>query len=533
MENIKKAHIPVIWSYYQFLLSKRYFILGFNFFLSILASATPSLAQISPTKPVLSDRLLLAQALDRNLRNRQIAVPPSQGQTISEIKVRFVDRNNQPVTGKSKPDVIIREFDLKAGDIYNAELAKTGLRGVNNLITIKRGNLSLEEASTSNDTVMVVTVEERNRFLFEFASTLAQPSALKGPARPVIVLPQSNRTNGISGGVRFGARNLGGDNRLISLGAEAGEKTLGLDLDYRNWWRANRGYGVNFYNRQGRETEFSDGEIEVNLPNGDDIWVDRLGGGLEFFFPLAQENFQGAVGINYQKVSTRDGLFSSTIEPVDELGDPLTFSGDGQDSLLSIDFASALDKRNSSLNPTQGYRLLLGMNQSIPIGDASILYNRLTANGSYFLPLNLFGFTEGDRTLALNLQGGTIIGDVPPYEGFNIGGSGSLRGFSGGEAGTGRSFVHATAEYRFPIFKFNAFKDEYSVAGSLFVDYASTLGSQDAVKGKPGEVRGKPGSGWSYGLGLRAPTRFGTFRLEFALNDNGDSRLNFNIGENF
>ena len=220
------------------------------------------------------------------------------------------------------------------------------------------------------------------------------------------------------------------------------------------------------------------------------------------------------------------------LEPVDELGNPLTFSDDGQDPLLILDFAGALDKRNSRLNPTQGYRLLFEMEQAIPIAD--IVYNRIAANYSYFLPLDLFGFTEGDRTLVLNAQGGTVLGDLPAYQGFNIGGSGSIRGFSGGEAGTGRSFLQATAEYRFPIFRFNAFGDEgYTLGGNLFVDYGSNLGSQDAVKGQPGIVRDKPGHGLGFGLGLRLPTSLGTFRLEVGFNDDGGSAVNFNIGESF
>ena len=221
------------------------------------------------------------------------------------------------------------------------------------------------------------------------------------------------------------------------------------------------------------------------------------------------------------------------MQPFDELGNRLTFSADGQDTLLTINFASALDRRNDNLNPTRGYRFLFGMDQSIPIGDANILHNRLSANFSQFLPFKLFGFTEGDRTLVLNVQGGTVIGDLPPYEAFGLGGSGSVRGFIGGELGTGRSFVQATAEYRFPIFKFNAFKQKYTLGGNLFVDYASDLGSGDTVRGEPAEVRNKLGSAFGYGFGLRLPTGFGTVRLEFGFNDDGGNRVHFNIGERF
>lgn len=518
----------------QFLSFQRYSTFGFSLISIYLALATASWGQKIPIVSISEQQAKLAQVFNQNLTTEQPdTLPSSQGQTISEIQVRFVDHKDQPVTGKTKPNIIIQEFELKSGDIYDPELAQSGLDRVNNLFIIKRSNLALRPSATKNNVVMIVTVEESNPFFWRFGLTLPAPTALQGPARTVTVIPQSHRANGISGGVRLGLLNLGGTNKAISLGVEGGADTLGLDLEYRDFWRHDRGYAVNLYSRQSVEPEFDGGDNEVNLPDGEgDPWIERLGGGVEYFFPFSKD-FQGAVGVSYRQISARDGIFSSSLEPVDENGNQLTFSDDGRDDLLTINFASVLDRRNNSSNPTLGYRLLLGMDQSIPIGDASILHNRLTANYTHFLPLNLFGFTEGDRTLVLNLQGGTVVGDLPPYEGFNLGGSSSIRGFSGGEVGTGRSFLQATAEYRFPIFKFDAFRNEFDVGGSLFVDYGTDLGSADSVKGRPAEVRDKPGNALGYGLGLRVLTSYGTVRLEFALNDDGGSALHFNIGERF
>ena len=464
-------------------------------------------------------------------QDNSITVPSSAEETISEIQVRFVDKNGNPTEGKTKPDIIIREFDLKPGDIYDAELAKKGLEEVNKLNQIKNATIFLEPSARDNNVVMVVKVEESNTFFFRFGQTLPPPTALNGPARPVVVNPQSNRANGIGGGVRIGWRNLGGTGKTITLGSEFGPNLLGFDFDYRQFVKHDLGYAFNFFNRQGKEPEFDNGD-EVNLPNGDDPWIDRTGGGGEFFFPITRD-FKGAVGASYQLVSARDGLFSSSLQPVDELGNPLTISSDGQDTLLTINFRSVLDRRNNFLNPTRGYRFAFGSDQSIPIGDASISHNRLSASMSGFIPFKLFGFTEGDRTLVLNVQGGTVIGDLPGYEAFNLGGSGSIRGFKGAEVGTGRSFITATAEYRFPMFKFKAFKEKYTVGGTLFVDFGSDLGSGDTVIGEPAVIRDKPGNAFGYGFGLRLPTNIGTFRVELGLNDRGGGVVHFNIGERF
>lgn len=48
-------------------------------------------------------------------------------------------------------------------------------------------------------------------------------------------------------------------------------------------------------------------------------------------------------------------------------------------------------------------------------------------------------------------KGGAIIGDLPPYEAFPIGGTASVRGYGEGAVGSGRHYVAGTAEVHFPI----------------------------------------------------------------------------------
>ena len=48
-------------------------------------------------------------------------------------------------------------------------------------------------------------------------------------------------------------------------------------------------------------------------------------------------------------------------------------------------------------------------------------------------------------------QGGAILGDLPPYESFPIGGTNSVRGYDEGEVGSGRHFIVASAEAHAPL----------------------------------------------------------------------------------
>ena len=120
---------------------------------------------------------------------------------------------------------------------------------------------------------------------------------------------------------------------------------------------------------------------------------------------------------------------------------------------------------------------------------------------------------------------GTVIGDLPPYDAFTLGGTNSVRGFGNDDVATSRSFILASAEYRFPIYRF--------IGGAAFLDFGSGLNSQDAVLGEPGLQRGKPGFGFGYGLGVRVNSPIGIIRLDFGLNNQGESKFHFGFGQKF
>ena len=101
----------------------------------------------------------------------------------------------------------------------------------------------------------------------------------------------------------------------------------------------------------------------------------------------------------------------------------------------------------------------------------------------------------------------------------------SVRGYEEGDVGTGQSYLQASIEYRFPLFSF--------LGGALFLDAGTDLGTGDNVPGSPGPDRGKPGSGFGYGAGVRVQTPLGPIRVDYGFSDQGDGRLHFGIGERF
>ncbi len=463
----------------------------------------------------------LAQVIDAQqvTADGRVTLVVAEG-VVEDIRVRFLDKEGeatneqgQPVRGRTRDFIITREVQLKPGDVFNRQTAQNDLRRVFGLGIFDDVRLSFAPGTDPRKVVVVVDVIEKN------TGSLAAGAGISS-------------ASGLFGSVSYQQQNLGGNNQTVGAELQVGERELLFDASFTDPWIAGdpyrTSYTVSVFRRRSISLIFDGGTEEVELPNGDRPRVRRTGGGISFTRPLSRDVFTKAdwtasLGLQYQGVSIRDN--DGELSPEDELGNELSFSGEGKDDLLTVQLGAVRDRRNNLLRPTQGSLLRLGVEQSIPIGQGNILLTRLRGSYSYYIPVNFTSFTKGSQALAFNIQGGTVLGDLPPYEAFSLGGSSSVRGYDEGDVGAGRSFIQATAEYRFPIISV--------VGGALFVDVASDLGSGSDVPGDPAGVRGKPGTGVGYGLGIRVQSPLGPIRIDYGFNDEGNSRLHFGIGERF
>ncbi len=445
---------------------------------------------------------------------------------IEDVQVRFinkegalVDDKKKPITGNTRPFIVTREAELKPGKIFNRNTAEKDLRRIYGLGIFDDVRVSFAPGTDPAKVVLQLNVIEKKT-----SSILAGGGI--------------SSTSGLFGTLSYNQLNIGGNAQKLGAEFQIGTKSdILFDLSFTDPWIAtdpNRtAYTANIFNRKSTSLVFDGGKTPSYVPSTtggtDTPRILRQGGGVTFSRPLNGDPFsdsawRGSLGVQYQRVSIRD-VNGSAIVPKDSKGNDLSFSKTGQDDLFTVQFALTQDVRNSATDPTQGSLLKLGVDQSIPIGLGNIMMTKARASFTQYTPVKLISFTPGSQALVFNVQGGTILGDLPPYEAFSLGGTSSIRGYEDGDVGSGRSYVQATAEYRFPIVSI--------VGGEIFADYGSDLGSGSSVPGDPAGSRGKPGNGFGYGAGIRVNSPIGPIRVDYAINNLSESRIQFGIGERF
>jgi len=446
-----------------------------------------------------------------------VVVEVAEGR-IADVQLRFVNRdgqsvdeNGRPIRFRSQESFVRRQIKLQPGQPFQVRIAQEDLARLQALGIFERTNVTFE--GDARNTVVVYNLQER-------------------PPRDLRFGGGYNDTLGLFGTVNIQDINFGGLGQRLGGTVLVGTRDVQFDARFVSPYRDTEpnvpGYNANAFRNQGLSNVFTD---EVRLPNGDRVRERRYGASVGLEQPLGG-GWNGSWGLNYTNVSIRDS--GGKVFAKDELGNSLSLSGTGIDDLFSFSFTALQDLRDNPLNPSSGSLARLNTEQFFPIGRGNVLGTKLQANYTQFIPIKLITASHKTppnpaesqpETIALNVQGGTWVGDLPPYNAFILGGPFSVRGWDTGEIGTSRSYIEASAEYRFPIYRF--------IGGAAFIDFASDLGSSDDVPGKPGVVRDKPGTGLGFGVGVRINSPLGILRGDLGISNQGDVRFQFGFGQRF
>ena len=476
---------------------------------------------------------------------------------VSDIKFRFLGSDGEPLIdgkrkkGKTKDWVIKRELKTTPGSLFNRKILEEDIKRL---------------YATS---------------LFDDVKVSLDPDSLN-PSQVIIILDLSEqKTGSLTGGLGYSnssgifftlglqESNAFGRAWSTNININYGEYATTYNFSLSDPWikgdKHKTSFRTNVFVSRDYPQEFKsekNGKIyavnDKNTTSSDtlsSIVLENTGGGFSFSRPLnGGDPFKVAkwrvlAGMNFKKVKMIDssgnkkpyGDMTPTTGNISEIicigYSPEDDSCPEENTLVSVVGSVSRNNLNNSVNPTSGNKFSFGSEQFISMGSSSPTFNRMRASYALFVPTKWIKLTKECRSkdvsdedcpqaIGFHLTAGTIVGELPPYEAFCMGGTSSVRGWGSCELAVSRSFLEGTAEYRFPVWRM--------LSGALFIDAGTDLGSQNDVKGEPGKLLQKSGSGFSLGGGVGVKTPVGPLRLDIASKDlSGDWRYTLGVGWKF
>ena len=493
---------------------------------------------------------------DRINENGIVTLNVAEG-IVSDVQLRFLGTDGEssidgePRKGKTKDWVIKRELKTQPGSIFNRKILEADIR-------------RLYATSLFDDVKVSLGPDSSN------------------PGRVIIFLDLSEqRTGSLTGGLGysnssgiFASLGLQETNALgrawsTNLNLNFGEYSTTYNFSLSDPWikgdKHKTSFKTNLFLSRDYPQEFkseTNGRIyavdDTNTSTSDtfsSIVLEKTGGGFSFSRPLnGGDPFKVAkwrilAGMNFKKVKMIDGdgnqkPYGDMTPTTGNISDiicigftPNDGSCPAENTLVSVIATTSRNNLNNSVNPTSGNKFSFGTEQFVSMGENSPTFNRMKASYSFFIPTKLINLTKACKSgnsdsedcpqaIGFQFKAGTILGELPPYEAFCMGGTSSVRGWGSCDLAVSKSFVEGTVEYRFPVWRM--------ISGAFFVDAGSDLGSQNDIPGKPGKLLQKSGSGFSLGGGVGVKTPIGPLRLDVASKDlSGDWRYTLGVGWKF
>lgn len=447
------------------------------------------------------ERGLFAQVTDVELLSGGIIRVQVSEAEVNSINIRFLDRKTgEPTIGKTRPETLLRQLTTKKGQVYSLQQGRRDVETVLTMGIMEDVNIVPQAAGDTGMVDLTMNVVERVSGGFSAGGGLSGNGITSGPL------------SGLIGSFAYSHRNVLGKNQKLNISLERGQVDSMFRINYTDPWiegddkRTSRSITI--------QNSRTPGTIVHGIRRGSTgplhggVTIGRLTAGVDYSRPL-RPKWSGTAGISFQRAGARDD--NGCPKVVDMYGGPLTFSGKAYDDML----VAKLETVYTDSGDHGSSQFVLNVEQGMPIAQDWLFFNRLNIRARQ-------GLQIGPARCIFSFSGGTVVGDLAPHEAFPIGGTNSVRGYEEGAVGSGRSCIVASGEISVPMFG--------PVEGAIFADYGTDLGSGQTVPGDPAGARGKPGTGFGYGAGIRVDSPLGPLRLEYALNDINRRRFHFGIG---
>ena len=405
---------------------------------------------------------------------------------------------------KTKNYVITRELKLKKGKPFNKFLASRSMERLYNLGYFEDVNMKLLPGKTNeHDVIIEIDVIEQKTGI-------------------VTVGAGYSDADGTVGIIELGDTNFRGTGDKVNLHWEFGGAGDGKNytLSYTRPWINDNGdsLGASIFNRIYEYDDYdANGEKVVEYDKRRKGWNLTWGHVSDeyrtnyFNFESSKESYDDHDGFETGEVMDKYLAKNNITDYHDS--DWYKAIMDNFGTTNSFTFTHVFDNRDNYFNASKGRRISFAAQWGGHGLGGDYDFYKVTAEGRFYKALG------NGHILALRLMGGYIDGDVSYGNLFDLGGSGTLRGYEDDQF-KGKKMYAATLEYRFPIAK--------KVQGVLFTDAGSTWGIDE---GKIPWYTDDDSLNWSVGVGIRLQTPIGPIRLDYGHGDR--NKFNFSFGTQF
>ncbi|MBI2094061.1 MAG: outer membrane protein assembly factor BamA [Candidatus Omnitrophica bacterium] len=462
-------------------------------------------------------RLIKQYYGDRGYIHAEVTADPQLDDATKRVNLAYHVRENDlvyvhriDVRGnlRTKDTVVRRELRIHPGEAFNGAKIRKSLDRLYNLGYFEEVNVETEATETPDHEDLIVQVKETKTGSFSFGGGFSSVDRLIG----LVEVEQRN----------FDWRNFPhftGAGQDLRFRAEVGSVRRFFDLSFTEPWLMGHpvSFGLDLYNR----TRLRSSSLGLGFEE------EQRGGGLRFGREFADWI---NMGLSYQ-------LFRTDISDVVEEASADLKAEQGRNTISMVGTSVSWDRRDNRFDPTKGWFTFASGDLAGGVFGADKDFYRLQAGASSYLPhLDRLVLELRLRTGIVEAYSGTS--EVPIFERFFGGGSGTIRGFRERRVGPrdpssndpigGEATLVGTLEEVLTIVK-----DERGrpiLKGTVFLDVGD-------VWRRVGDYAESFKSG--AGIGARVNTPIGPVRLDLGipLNEIPDEkrkpRFHFNISRSF
>ncbi|MBF0357426.1 MAG: outer membrane protein assembly factor BamA [Magnetococcales bacterium] len=397
---------------------------------------------------------------------------------VSKGRRVFVNRIEISGNTRTHDEVVRREVSMIEGDIFSASNLRKSKGRIQSLQYFKTVDISTPMSSSKADNIDVkIEVEEKPTGAFTIGAGYSSADAFVGTAS----VSQNN----------FLGR---GQKLAFSFALSSSTQNYNISFTEPYFLGKNLSAGFDLFNKRTEPTSSS--SYETNT----------IGAGLRLGIPISK-NLMNTISYRLSKVEvTNNGDSYSTLTQAQADNSPYI------QSMIS----NSLNWNNvdNAALPTTGRVHKLSTSLSGLGGD--VKFFRAVTEHQLYRPITNDGYWVGHITGKVGYSQGIFSSELPIYERFQLGGSGSIRGFKRGGLGPrttasesygGTIYETLSGEVIFPIYGLT----DKGVRGVAFIDSANLSDSS-----LPSDVTDDASIRVSSGVGINWNSPFGPLKVIFA-----------------